>query len=199
MPEGPELEAEIDRVRESVEEEREEASKDRRFLRTISLSTALIAVLAAIAALEAGATVNEALLLKNTAVGTRTQSFDGWAQYQAKGIKAAVLTSQKQLLIALGHPPSTLLDADVERYHREQEEISNEARSKEAEARRKDEEAEHLLHRHHRFAHSVTLLQIAVALSAIAALTKNRAMWAVSLLAAAAGTVLFAGGFSLSL
>lgn len=197
MPEGPELDAELDRVRESVEEEREEESKDRRFLRTVSLSTALIAVIAAIASLEAGGTVNEALLLKNAAVGTRTESFDGWAQYQAKGIKAAILTSQKQLLISLGQPPSTLLDADVERYRKEQEEISVEARAKEGEARREQEEAEHLLHQHHRYAQSVTLLQIAVALSAIAALTKNRGMWALSLLAAAVGITFFANGFFL--
>lgn len=197
MPEGPELENELERLKESIDEEREEEREARGFLRRVSLSTALIAVVAALAALEAGSTINEALLKKNEAMAVNTEAFDGWAQYQAKGIKAAVLKTQKQMLISLDKAPPPVLDDDVARYQKEQNEISEKSRQREEEGRRDAEEAEHLVHRHHRYASSVALLQIAVALSAIAALARNRPMWILSLLIATAGAVAFLDGFLL--
>lgn len=197
MPEGPELEREFDRLQESVHEAAEDENEGRRFLRSVALSTALIAVVAAIAALEAGSTINEALLKKNASIASSTAAFDGWSQYQAKGIKAAVLSSQKQILISMDRVPQPSIDADLARYQKEQSEISEANRKLEKTSRNEEEEADHLIHRHHRFAASVALLQIAVALSAIAALSRNRGMWMLSLAIAAAGAVVFADGFLL--
>ena len=196
MPEGPELEREFDRLHESVHEAAEE-SHGGGFLRSVSLSTALIAVIAALAALEAGSTVNEALLKKNAAIASSTEAFDGWAQYQAKGIKAAVLLAQKQILISMDRVPQPALDADLTRYQKEQGEISAANRQLEKKSADETEEAEHLIHRHHRYAASVALLQIAVALSAIAALARNRSMWLLSLAIAALGAAVFVDGFVL--
>jgi len=197
MPEGPDLDKELDRVRESIDEAREEEREDRGFLRRVSLSTALIAVLAAVAALQAGDTINQALLIKNDAMATRTEAFDLWAQYQAKGIKSAVLKEQKQTLISLDRVPQASLDQDIARYQKEQDEIAGEARRKEQEAKRATGEAEHFTHRHHRYASSVALMQIAVALSAIAALSRNRLLWTLSILVAASGAIFFVDGFLL--
>lgn len=197
MPEGPELEREFDRLQESVQEAAEDENEGRRFLRSVSLSTALIAVVAALAALEAGSTINEALLKKNASIASSTEAFDGWAQYQAKGIKAAVLSTQKQILISLDRVPQPSIDADLARYQKEQAEISTANRKLENLSRGEEEEAERLIHRHHRFAGSVALLQIAVALSAIAALARNRGMWILSLAIATAGAAVFADGFFL--
>jgi hypothetical protein len=197
MPEGPELDAELDRVRESIDEEREEERADRGFLRRVSLSTALIAVLAAVAALQAGDTINEALLVKNDAMAVRTEAFDLWAQYQAKGIKSSLLKTQKQTLISLDRVPQASLDSDIARYQKEQDEIATEARHKEDLAKRSIAEAEHFTHRHHRYASSVALMQIAVALSAIAALSRNRLLWTLSILVALSGAVFFLDGFLL--
>ncbi len=199
MPEGPELENELERLKDSISEEREEEHEDRRFLTRVSLSTALVAVIAALAALQAGSTVNEALLRKNDAIASSGEAFDGWAQYQAKGIKADLLKAQKQMLISLDRVPPPVLDDDIARYQKEQAEISERSRQKEEQAKRHNEEAGHLVHRHHRYASSVALLQIAVALSAIAALARNRPMWILSLLLAAAGAAAFLDGFFLFL
>jgi hypothetical protein len=54
------------------------------FLKQNALTTAILA------ALKAGATVNEALLLKTESTRLQTQASDHWAFYQAKGLKAAV-------------------------------------------------------------------------------------------------------------
>lgn len=197
MPETPEIDAPLDRVREAIDEAREEEREDRGFLRRISVSTALIAVLAAVAALQAGGTINEALLEKNEAMAVRNEAFDLWAQYQAKGIRSAILKQEKQTLISLDRVPQASLDQDIARYQKEQDEIAADARRREDGARRHSEAAEHFTHRHHRYASSVALMQVAVALSAIAALSKNRSLWGLSLLVAVCGAAFFADGFLL--
>lgn len=197
MPEGPELEREFDRLHESIREVAEEGKGGGGFMRSISLSTALIAVVAALAALEAGSTVNEALLKKNASIASSTEAFDGWAQYQAKGIKAAILSTQKQILISMDRVPQPSLDADLVRYQKEQAEISASSKKLEKISREQEEEAERLIHRHHRYAASVALLQVAVALSAIAALARNRWMWLLSLMIAVTGATVFLDGFLL--
>jgi len=58
MPETPEVET--DKLREAVQEELEREGG--RFLRRIALTTAVLAAIAAIAALQAGSTANEALV-----------------------------------------------------------------------------------------------------------------------------------------
>jgi len=188
MPEGPEVETE--RLTEEIHEEVEREGG--RFLRRIALTTALFAALAAIAALRAGATVNEALLLKTEATRLQAEASDQWAYYQAKGVKAAVAEASKSAWIALAKEPPPEFAATEKRYKTEQEEISKKAREKEKERDAKSEEAEHLLHHHHRFANAVALFQVSIALGAVAALTRNQLVWGGSMLLGAAGTVLFA-------
>src|SRR6059058_6138049 len=56
----------------------------------VALSTAILAVLAAIAGLLSGMHANEAMM-------SQIESSDQWAYYQAKGIKAAVLDAKMSL------------------------------------------------------------------------------------------------------
>ena len=62
-----------------------------------------------------------------------------------------------------------------------------EAQAREHERDAKSEEADHLLHRHHGFAKSLAIFQVAIALGAVAALTRNRLVWFGSLLLGVAG------------
>ncbi len=59
----------------------------------------------------------------------------------------------------------------------------------------KSAEADHLLHRHHRFANAVALFQVSIALGALAALTRSRAVWWGSLLLGLSGIPLFVLAF----
>src|SRR5690242_16084313 len=79
MPETPEVDT--DKLREAVHEELEHAGGS--FLRRIALTTAILAAIAAIAALNAGSTANEALVLKTEATQLQAQASDQWAYYQA--------------------------------------------------------------------------------------------------------------------
>ena len=187
MPEGPEVETE--KLHEAIHEAMEKEGGS--FLKQIALSTAILAALAAIAALKAGATVNEALLLKTESTRLQAQASDQWAYYQAKGLKAAVQESTAASLEAAGKPVPAKLRALVTRYAEEQVEIKASAGEKEKERDEKSAEADHLLHEHHRFANAVALFQVSIALGAMAALTRSRTVWWGSMLLGLSGIPLF--------
>src|SRR5207244_1420174 len=90
----------------------------------VALSTAILAVLAAIAGLLSGKHANEAMM-------SQIEASDQWGYYQAKSIKASVLDAK----IALANAPNESDSAKRERYEKEQEEIKTEAEHKQAEAK----------------------------------------------------------------
>lgn len=191
MPE--EIEVDTDELREKVHEELEREGGN--FLKVVALSTALLAALAAIASLQAGATVNEALVLKTEATRLQAQASDQWAYYQAKGIKLELQHAAAAAWRASHQPPPAELDAQVARYTHEQGEIQAKARELEVERDARSREADELLHRHHRFADAVALFQVAIALGAVAALTRLRPVWVASVLLGLGGLVTFVLGF----
>ena len=190
MPEGPEVETE--KLHEAIHEELEREGG--RLLRTIALTTALLAALAAVASLRAGATVNEALVLKAEATRLQAEASDQWAYYQAKGIKAAVQEATAASFLAAGKEPPQSLSQKVARYGEEQKEIEERAREKERERDQASADAERLLHQHHRFANAVALFQVSIALGAVGALTRNKLVWLGSLIGGVGGlaTALYA-------
>ena len=143
----------------------------------VALSTAILAVLAAIAGLLSGSHANEAMM-------SQIEAADHWAFYQAKGIKAAVLDAK----MSLSSVPNEQDRAKAERYEEEQADIQKEARAKEQEAKTN-------FHEHEIFARGVTMFQIAIAIAAISALTRKRRFWMVSLGFGAVGAVFLVLGF----
>jgi hypothetical protein len=143
----------------------------------VALSTAILAVLAAITGLLSGMHANEAMM-------SQIESSDQWAYYQAKGVKAAVLDAK----MSLSGAGATEEDkAKAERYQEEQKEIQKEANEKQNEAKSN-------FHQHEILARGVTMFQIAIAIAAIAALTKKPRFWIVSLVFGIAGCVFLALG-----
>lgn len=187
MPEGPEVD--MDKLHETIHEEMEREGG--RLLKGVALTTALLAALAAIASLRAGATVNEALVLKTEATRLQAEASDQWTYYQAKGIKAAIQEASRAAWVANGKEPPARLEEAAKRYAGEQKEIQKEARARELERDAKSTEADHLLHRHHGFANAVAIFQVAIALGAVAALTRNRLIWFGSLLLGVIGAGFF--------
>ena len=187
MPEGPEVETE--NLREQIHEELEHEGGA--FLKRIALTTALFAALAAIAALRAGATANEALVLKTEATRLQAEASDQWAYYQAKGIKAATAEAARTSWLAIAKEPPAEYAEKEKRYIEQQAEIQKKATELEQERDARSAEADHLLHHHHGYANSVALFQVSIALGAVAALTHSRAVWVGSLVLGAAATVLF--------
>jgi len=187
MPEGPEIETE--KLHETIHEELEHEGGT--FLKRIALTTALFAAVAAIAALKAGATVNEALVLKTEATRLQAEASDQWAYYQAKGIKGATAEAARTSWLAIAKEPPAEYSEKQKRYAEEQKEIEKKARELEKRRDEKSAEADHLLHRHHGFANAVALFQVSIALGAVAALTRSHPVWWGSMLLGGAAMLLF--------
>ena len=137
----------------------------------VALSTALLAVFAAIAGLLSGKYANEAMM-------NQIESSDQWSYYQAKSIKGALLDAKMSLATVADEKDRV----KAARYEEEQTEIKSEAERKQADAKSN-------FHRHEVYARGVTMFQIAIAVAAISALTKKRRFWLVSLLFGVAGCV----------
>jgi uncharacterized membrane protein YidH (DUF202 family) len=181
-----------ERIDQRIEEAEERATPT--WVKALSLSTAIIAVFAAVASLQSGSNSNEAILEKSEAMLAQAKASDQWAYYQAKTVKAAIATGQATIID--GKPDvQTKLQADAKRYRDEADEIKHDAEKHEERVAEADRESAHFMLVHETFARSVTLLQIAIALSAIAALVRMKAMWYVGLATSGAGLVLFVMGF----
>jgi hypothetical protein len=187
VPEGPEVD--LDKLREQIDEEIERTGG--RLVRVIALSTAILAAFAAIASLEAGATVNEALVLKTESTQLQARASDQWAYYQAKGIKGAVAAATVSAWRAAGKTPPPAADSAVIKYAADQKAIVDSARGIERERDERSAEADALLHRHHGFAYAVAFFQIAIALGAVAALTRSRPVLVVSMVSGVIGIGFF--------
>ena len=185
MPE--EYEVDLDKVRETIDDAVERDAG--RLLRWISLTTAILAALAAVASLRAGATVNEALLMKTEATQLQAEASDAWAFYQAKSIKAVVARADEDIWAAAGRAaPSTAARA-VATYAAEADSIRRGAEAKERERDDRNRSAAVLLGQHEHLAYAVAFFQIAIALGAVAALTRVRLVWIASLALGVAGVI----------
>jgi lipopolysaccharide export LptBFGC system permease protein LptF len=143
----------------------------------VALSTAILAVLAAIAGLLSGKHANEAMM-------AQIEASDQWSYYQAKSIKASVLDAKMTLT-----SEATEKDKEkAEQYKEEQAEIKREAEHKQSEAKSN-------FHQHEIFARGVTMFQIAIAIAAISALTKRRSYWFLSIILGVVGFVFLVLGW----
>jgi hypothetical protein len=164
-----EAEVPLDHLHEQVHEGAEHSGIP--WISWVALSTAILAVLAAIAGLLSGKHANEAMV-------SQIEASDQWSYYQAKSIKAAVLDAK----IALSAMPSEKDREKTAKYQEEESEIKSEAEHKEAAAKSN-------FHKHEVFARGVTMFQIAIAIAAISALTKKSRFWIVSLFFGGVGCV----------
>ena len=156
---------------EHLHEQTHETAKHsgEKWISGVALSTAILAVLAAIASLLSGEHANESMI-------NQIEASSQWSYYQAKSIKAAVLDAK----IAFTGAPDASDQSKRARYEKEQQEIKSEAEHREAAAKS-------FFHKHEVFARGVTMFQIAIAIAAISALTKKRSFWVVSLVFGALG------------
>lgn len=162
-----EIEVPTEHLHEEIQERAEE-QKDKWTL-YVALSTAFMAVLAAVAGLLAGHHANEALI-------ERVKASDQWNYYQAKNLKAELVASSDRLLHTLA-PNASVEDhkLDLARYERDKESIKKSADDAE-------KLSEQHLARHVPLASAVTAFQIAIAISAISLLTRRRQFWYMGLL-----------------
>jgi hypothetical protein len=164
-----EIEDPTESLHEHIHESAHHAAEEgkNKWIVYVALTTAVIAVLSAIASLYASHYADESML-------SQIHASDQWAYYQAKGIKTDVIISQNKLLAAMGQTPDPKDLEKIKTNKEQQEETSKEAKAAET-------ESHEFVAKHEKLARSVTLFQIAIAIGAIAILVKKRLYWFISL------------------
>jgi hypothetical protein len=156
-----EMEVPTEHLHESLQEAAEKSNNN--WILMVALTAAVLAVLAALASLLASYHVNEAMI-------EQLKASDQWAYYQAKGIKHEILDSKIEILKSLGKARSSQDQSKSAQYEQQQKEI-------ELTARDAGKSSTEHMEIHHILARAVTLFQIAIAVSAIAVLTRKKWMW----------------------
>lgn len=170
---------EIENYSESIHEQSNEhahhilSEGKEKWVLFVALSTALIAVLAAITGLLAGEHADEAML-------AQIHASDQWAFYQAKGIKSETLQATSKLLVAFGKPPVATDEDKIKQDKKEQADIK-------AKAEEFQKESDEHVGKHSVFARGVTLFQISIAIGAISIIVKRKGLWLVSICFACIG------------
>ena len=153
----------------------------------IAMFTAIIATVGAIFGYMGGATQANAGIYKNNAAIKKTEASNQWNYFQSKSTKQSLAEMSRDL--ATGEPEKAKYQAKVDRYEKEKNEIKAVAEKLEAEATAWDKQSDEQMHQHHRWAQSTTVLQVSIALAAIALLTKKRWLEVAMFVAGGAGVI----------
>ncbi|HUR90058.1 MAG TPA: DUF4337 domain-containing protein [Ramlibacter sp.] len=138
----------------------------------IAMFTAVIATIGAIFGYMGGATQANAMLFKNNAQIKKTEASNQWNYYQAKSSKQNL--SELALALVATDDKRDFYKKEIDRYKGEKGEIKLAADKLEAEATDWDKRSDSELHVHHRWAQATTIIQVSIALAAIALLTKKK-------------------------
>jgi len=137
----------------------------------LAVVTAILATIGAIFSFMSGATETESLKLENDAAVRRTEASGQWAAYLGASGK------QNLAELALELAPESkraFFQGEAKRRVAEMSTHKLTAERLDADAIALDNASDELLRRHHRWSQATTVLQISIAMAAIALLTKRR-------------------------
>jgi len=137
----------------------------------IAMFTAIVATVGAIFSYMGGATQANAGLLKNDAAIKKTEASNQWNYFQSKSTKQSLAELARDLA---PEDRKAGYQTKIQRYETEKNEIKVVAEKLEADAHEFDRKSEVQMHQHHRWAQATTALQVAIALAAIALLTRKK-------------------------
>lgn len=169
------------------------AGHDDKMTNQIAMFTAIIATVGAMFSYMGGATQANAGLYKNNSAIKKTEASNQWNYFQSKSTKQSLAELARDL--APRDDEKAKYQSKVDRYEKEKTDIKAVADKLEGEATAWDKQSDEQMHQHHRWAQSTTALQIAIALAAIALLTKKK--WLEYGMFAVAGLGLVIGGMAM--
>jgi len=137
----------------------------------VAMFTAIVATVGAIFGYMSGATQANAGLFKNNAAIKKTEASNQWNYYQAKSGKQNLAELALEIVATTRRG---FYEGEIKRYKAEKADIKKEAEKMEVEAKVWDQRSDLEIHQHHRWAQATTLLQVSIALAAIALLTRKR-------------------------
>ncbi|MHB1099741.1 MAG: DUF4337 domain-containing protein [Burkholderiales bacterium] len=155
----------------------------------VAIFTAILASIGAVVGYQGGDTQEEAMLFKNEAVLKKTQASDQWNYYQAVSNKGHLM----ELASDLADPQKAdHYRKQVEKYKAEKKDIKQKADQLEEASSQANEKSEQLMRPRRRLAQAMTLIQIAISLASITALTRKKWLFVVAIISALGGTVMWA-------
>ena len=174
-----------------------EERRDKAFSRRVALTTAIYAVVLAIASLGGNNSMKDMLLAQQ-------QSSDQWAFYQAKVVREHLYRAQKLVMeaeladaAAVRGPRQDRLQALAKQFADEEKRYNAEKKDIEKDAKRLEHERDVNRDRDPYFDYAEVLLQIAIVCSSVSILSTSRPMFWFSMALALLGVVFTANGFLL--
>jgi hypothetical protein len=175
-----------------------EEIRNKGFTRRVAITTAIYAVMLAIAALGGNNAMKDMLLAQQ-------QSSDQWAFYQAKVIREhEYRIQQKRLEVELAERGAGMAPEARQQYEALLAEFTAETKRYNSEKKDIEKDAKQLEHerdvnrkRDPYFDFAEVLLQIAIVMSSVSILSSSRLMYGLSLILALGGTFLMINGYSL--
>lgn len=166
--------------------------KKEKWLNWLAITTIVFSAAATLATFRGGG-------LSTKAVLSQSHASDNWAYFQSKSVKQHTYEIQKEMfqIQTMTSPPEQAAaykkrmekyDEKINRYQKEKTSISCNARTLEAERTRCQDIGT-------LFGLAIPYLQVAIMLSALAALMKKRPLWAVGCLLGSAGVGYFIAGY----
>ena len=137
----------------------------------LAVVTAILATVGAIFSFMSGNTETESLKLENDAAVRRTEASSRWAAYLSAGGKQNLAELVQELAPESKKPQ---FQDEARRNAALMAVLKPEAEQLDAQAIALDNASDELLRQHHRWSQATTVLQIAIAMAAIALLTKRR-------------------------
>jgi hypothetical protein len=155
------------------------------FISKVSITVAILAVLAATAGSLESVEGGRAITESSEAVLAQDQATDAWNEYQADSLKRHMYDIAAESGLAHFHDDSVAARDAQAKARTKAEEAEKERDAKRAESTRHEG-------RHHWLTGAATLIEIGIALSTVAIITRRQAFWLSAMGLGATGMALFA-------
>lgn len=161
------------------------------FISRVSITIALLAVLTAVVGSLETVENGAAITRSSEAVLAQDKATDAWNEYQADSLKRHLYT----IASGAGGANAQAYAAEALKQNAAQKGVQVEAKKEEAERDKLLAESARHEHRHHRLTAAATLLEMAIAISTVAIITRRRAFWLTAVGLGVAGAAVAAWAF----
>jgi hypothetical protein len=183
MEHDPALEA-----HESAEHAEHAAHEANPFISKVSITVAVLAVMAAAAGSLETVEGGRAITLSSDAVLAQDKATDAWNEYQADSLKRHMY----EIAADSGGAHAQDYKNDINEQHSDQDKAKTEAQEAEKDRDLRVRESAQHESRHHWLTGAATLIEIGIALSTMAIITRRAPFWFGAMGLGAVGAVLFA-------
>ncbi len=176
---------------EHAEHAEHAAHENSPFISQVSITIALLAVVAAITGSLETIESGGAIIAANEAVLAQDKATDQWNFFEAKSLKKNLYS----IAADAGGPKADEDRAKAKHEGLDQDKAQEEAKALEDESHKAQALSQIHENRHHRLTFGATLLEIGIAISTIAIITRKRWPWIISAVLGVAGSVVAASAY----